>query len=63
VTREDIREVSYTLIILAVLSGIIAVLVVLTMLLGERRAEMVFVGAWFIFMCWCGWKGWKEMRR
>jgi hypothetical protein len=62
-SSEDIREVSYTLIILAVLSGIVAVLVVLTTLFGERRADVVMFGAWFILMLWIVWKGWKELAK
>jgi hypothetical protein len=62
-SREDTEEIFLTLIGLAVLSGIVAALVLLTILIGERRAEMVFVGVWFVFMCWCGWKGFKEISR
>jgi hypothetical protein len=54
VTREDTEEIFLTLIGLAILSGIVAALVILIELFGERRAEIVFVGVWFIFMCWCG---------
>jgi hypothetical protein len=56
VTREDTEEIFLTLIGLAVLSGIVAALVILIEVLGERRAETVIVIVWLIGMVLWGWK-------
>jgi hypothetical protein len=63
VSREDTEEIFLTVIGVAILSEIVAALVILIQLLGERRADVVMFCAWFLFMGFCGWKGWKEMRR
>ena len=55
-TREDTEEIFLTLIGLAVLSGIVAALVILIEVLGERRAETVIVIVWLIGMVLWGWK-------
>jgi hypothetical protein len=52
-----------TLAVVGVLVAIVGAFEVLTPLIGERHADTVMVGVWFIGMCWIGWKGWNQMAK